>query len=287
MPEIIRHDTYFEVYKSSSTTFDELINTLNIRIYDIGAIQLEPRWWCYQSTINSHCSIFYTENGTAFLLCNDRKVRLEPGKYYFFPSQTKITLPPNDDTFLYLIHFRISTLANADIWHLLRPDYMVLDAIPAYLAQRFKHFCSCAPVTFPEQLSVCALVYEFFALFAAEAKLAFPEYNKFEVERILKAVNLIDRNPVRTFRVAELAKNAGLGRERFTKAFKAIIGITPARYQTERKIHHIQTRLISDNPTLAMLAEEFGFSSAFHLSSLFKRYVGMSPRKFRLQNKHN
>ena len=284
MPEIIRHDAYFETYKSSATNIDELINTLNIRIYDIGAIQLEPQWWCYQSTINSHCSIFHTENGTAFLFCNDRKVRLEPGKYYFFPSQTKITLPPNNDTFLYLAHFRISTLANVDIWHLLRPDYMVLDSIPDHLEKRFKHFCASAPETLPDQLNVCALIYEFFALFAAKAKLAFPEHNKFEVERIFKAVNLIDKNPYRTFRVTELAKNAGLGREHFTKAFKAIIGITPARYQMERKIYHIQNRLISDNPTLAMLAEEFGFSSAFHLSSIFKRYVGMSPREFRQQN---
>ncbi len=286
MPEIIRHDSYFEVYKSSSASFDELINTLNIRIYDIGSIQLKPRWWSYQSTINSHCSIFHTENGTAYLFCNDRKVRLEPGKYYFFPSQAKLTLPPNDDTFLYLIHFRISTLANVDLWHLFHPDYMVLDAISPCLEERFKHFCTQVPGTLPEQLSVCAMIYEFFALFVAAAKLEFPTHNKFEVERIIKVVNLIDKNPHSTFRVGMLAKNAGLGRERFSKAFKKIIGISPGRYQTERKIHHIQNRLLTDDSSIAMLAEEFGFSSAFHLSNLFKRHVGISPREFRLQNRN-
>ena len=60
-----------------------------------------------------------------------------------------------------------------------------------------------------------------------------------------------------------------------------VTGMAPARYQMIFRLNCIQQQLLHGDAKLQTLARDFGFSSAYHLSSAFKRYFGVSPAAFR------
>lgn len=274
-------DSYVENYKKRILTMDELINTLSIRIYDMGAVWLKRPDWSGQTTLDSFCRIFYTENGTAWITCDRKRVELRPGRFYFFPARTQMFFPENHDTFMYLLHCRISVLSGIDLWHLLIPHAVEMQPTDPVLVEEFKHFALNPPHDMVRQMDLLVLTYRLIALFFRAGNFSLPEYSNAMVMRISKAISLLEKDPLRTFRISELARLCGRSRTRFSTEFKMVTGMAPARYQMVFRLNCIQQQLLRDDVTLQTLARDFGFSSAYHLSSAFKRYFGVSPASFR------
>ena len=274
-------DSYVESYKNRLLTMDELINTLSIRIYDMGAQWLKTPDWSGQTTLDSFCRIFYTENGTAWVTCDGERIEFLPGRFYFFPAHTKMFFPENHDTFLYLLHCRINVLSGIDLWHLLLPHAVELATPEPELAAEFKRFALNPPCDMNGQLDLLVLTYRLVALFFREGNFSLPNYSDAMVKRISKAVSLLEKEPLRSFRIAELARLCGRSRARFSTEFKMVTGMAPARYQMIFRLNCIQQQLLRSDAKLQALARDFGFSSAYHLSSAFKHYFGVSPAAFR------
>jgi len=91
----------------------------------------------------------------------------------------------------------------------------------------------------------------------------------------------IDADLAEDLTVAALAHDAGLSRSHFTRAFQNETGQSPRDFILNRRVARARDLLSSTQIPLADIPSQTGFSSQAHLSSAFKRIVGVSPGRYR------
>ena len=79
----------------------------------------------------------------------------------------------------------------------------------------------------------------------------------------------------------ELSRIADLSPHHFGTAFKTSLGIPPHRYVIERRIDLARDLLRRRDKPISEVAYAVGFSSQSHLTTNFRRAMGVTPRKFR------
>ncbi|MCK3655322.1 AraC family transcriptional regulator [Pasteurellaceae bacterium Macca] len=103
-----------------------------------------------------------------------------------------------------------------------------------------------------------------------------------------KALLAIHQSPEKEWTVDNLAELALMSRSRFASTFKKIIGISPMSYLTNWRIAVAQA-LLRKGISVALVAEQVGYSHNAVLSRVFMRELGMSPSEwlaqYKLQNK--
>lgn len=79
----------------------------------------------------------------------------------------------------------------------------------------------------------------------------------------------------------ELRESSGLSRTAFAERFEAQIGFAPKEYIRRLKIEAAARELAEGTRTIADVAFEYRFSSLTYFKTLFKRYIGCSPKQYR------
>ena len=97
--------------------------------------------------------------------------------------------------------------------------------------------------------------------------------------RVLDAAALTEKTDF-----ASLARTLGMSYSAFRHVFKDQIGMGPAQYLLSRRLDEARRLLTETTRSVAAIAEQTGFSSPSHFSTLFKRKAGLSPHAFRLRN---
>ncbi|MGM9648610.1 MAG: helix-turn-helix domain-containing protein [Butyricicoccaceae bacterium] len=64
-------------------------------------------------------------------------------------------------------------------------------------------------------------------------------------------------------------------------AFKRETGLSPIQYVIHRRIGEAQSLLVETELPIHRIEEQLGFGSSCHLTAMFKKYVGLSPREYR------
>lgn len=82
-------------------------------------------------------------------------------------------------------------------------------------------------------------------------------------------------------RMTDLVKASGYSERRLFSLFQERIGLTPGNYITRCRIDRARELIAAPSrPSLLDVALSCGFSSASHFSSVFRKYVGESPRSY-------
>ncbi|HYE05287.1 MAG TPA: AraC family transcriptional regulator [Planctomycetota bacterium] len=98
-------------------------------------------------------------------------------------------------------------------------------------------------------------------------------------QRYGKLLAAIDQQPRADLGVAEMAREIGLGREGFTRAFRRDVGLTPREYLRRALARHASQRLLAGE-SVTSVAEGLRFSSPFWFSRFFKARLGAAPSAF-------
>jgi AraC family transcriptional regulator len=96
-------------------------------------------------------------------------------------------------------------------------------------------------------------------------------------------INYIQEHLDRDLSLAELASVAQLSSFHFARLFKQSTGYSPHQYHIQCRIDCAKKLLKDDNLSIADIAQTVGFANQGHLNYHFKRLVGITPRKFKLQ----
>ena len=78
----------------------------------------------------------------------------------------------------------------------------------------------------------------------------------------------------------ELAASMRYLHQRYSMPFKQVTGQTPLEYRTRIRIESAKQMLESGELSIAEIGEKIGFSSPAHFSTVFKKLVGISPKKY-------
>ncbi|MGW6703884.1 AraC family transcriptional regulator [Streptomyces sp. NPDC054956] len=95
------------------------------------------------------------------------------------------------------------------------------------------------------------------------------------------ALRLLHENPAHGWTVESLAHKVGVSRAALARRFTELVGEPPMSYLTGWRLALAADLLRDPSTTLASAAHQVGYSSAFALSTAFKRVRGISPREFR------
>ena len=102
-------------------------------------------------------------------------------------------------------------------------------------------------------------------------------------EQLRPAVAYMNQHCLENPRLAAVARSVHLAPNYFHRKFVDTFHVTPCEYMLNRRLNLARQLLLTTNLTLARIAERCGFSSAFHLSKIFKKRCGVSPKQFRRQ----
>ncbi|CAM3098810.1 helix-turn-helix transcriptional regulator [Rariglobus hedericola] len=101
-------------------------------------------------------------------------------------------------------------------------------------------------------------------------------------EWLATALGMIDTPDLtRPPTVNELAEACGLGVHTFRREFARHTGVGPVAYVHRIRMERARSLLTSTDLPIKVIAQQLGFSDAFHFSSAFKKYAGWSPRSFK------
>lgn len=96
---------------------------------------------------------------------------------------------------------------------------------------------------------------------------------------IRAARDLIDDDPLASVSLADLSRESGLSRFQVLRGFARVTGLTPHAYLLQARIH-IARRLIAQGMPLAEAAFASGFADQSHMTRVFVRKYGLSPRVY-------
>jgi AraC family transcriptional regulator len=81
--------------------------------------------------------------------------------------------------------------------------------------------------------------------------------------------------------LADLAAVAGLSRMHFACQFRAATGFRPHKYLLRRRINRAEELLLGSTMTIVDIALTVGFQSQSHFTTVFKRFTGHAPYRWR------
>jgi AraC family transcriptional regulator len=99
--------------------------------------------------------------------------------------------------------------------------------------------------------------------------------------RLRRTLEFIDAHLSETIGLADLARNSGLTRMHFAVQFRRATGVRPHEYLLRRRIEQAQTLLLTSQGNLMDIALSCGFRSQPHFTTVFKRFVGETPHRWR------
>lgn len=101
--------------------------------------------------------------------------------------------------------------------------------------------------------------------------------------KIGKALAAIHRDPESNWTVESLAKEVGMSRSGFSAKFTELVGDSAKSYLTKWRMQIARIKLAENVASIAVVAEQLGYSSEAAFSRAFKRNFGVSPSKVRHQ----
>lgn len=79
----------------------------------------------------------------------------------------------------------------------------------------------------------------------------------------------------------DLARELGINYSQISKTFSRVAGLTIEKFVINQKIEKAKELISYDELSIAEIADELSFSSAAHLSSLFKKVTGMTATEYK------
>jgi AraC-like DNA-binding protein len=99
--------------------------------------------------------------------------------------------------------------------------------------------------------------------------------------RLARVIQFVGAHMEEPIRLADLARAAGITRMHFAAQFRATVGMSPHEYLLKRRIRRAQTLLVDPKQRLVDVALSVGFQAQPHFTTVFRRYVGESPHRWR------
>ena len=112
-------------------------------------------------------------------------------------------------------------------------------------------------------------------------RLLLPTSKGLSSERLQRVRDYVEAHLDEDLSLTLLAGIACLSPYHFSRSFKEATGVGPQRFVIQRRLERAKALIRRTNQPLASIAQEVGFTDQSHLSSIFRREMGLTPGRFR------
>lgn len=99
--------------------------------------------------------------------------------------------------------------------------------------------------------------------------------------KILQAIDLFTTNLEEPLDLRTVARAVHMSPSHFSHQFQQQVGVPPIRFREQQRLERARHLLLATDDSIAEIGRKVGFDNAFHFTTRFKKYSGMSPRGFR------
>jgi AraC family transcriptional regulator len=103
--------------------------------------------------------------------------------------------------------------------------------------------------------------------------------------RLKRVVDYIDASISSKITLCDLAAVAGLSRMHFASQFRVATGLRPHEFVLQRRIRRAEELMRDTSMTIMEIALAVGFQTQAHFTTVFKRFSGWTPRRWRVSNR--
>ncbi len=102
--------------------------------------------------------------------------------------------------------------------------------------------------------------------------------------RLRRAMEYIDANLAECVTLPGIAQAVGLSSMHFAAQFRVTTGLRPHEYVLRRRVERAQQMLLETSLSLVEIALSVGFRSQSHFTSVFTKFIGRPPQKWKRHN---
>ncbi|MBR0692753.1 helix-turn-helix domain-containing protein [Bradyrhizobium lablabi] len=99
--------------------------------------------------------------------------------------------------------------------------------------------------------------------------------------RMKRLEQYLSANIHRPISLGDMAAVAGLSKMHFAAQFRAATGFRPHEYLLLKRVEHAKAAMLQTTMPLVEVAFSVGFNAQAHFSTVFKRFTGMSPARWK------
>jgi AraC family transcriptional regulator len=95
-------------------------------------------------------------------------------------------------------------------------------------------------------------------------------------------VDYIQSNLMDNISVTELANLVQMSPSHFSRLFSASFGVAPYKFVMHERIEGAKVMLVSTQLSASDIASAYGFASQSHFIKVFRQFVGVTPKQYKL-----
>lgn len=107
----------------------------------------------------------------------------------------------------------------------------------------------------------------------------------YDADAISSSILFMKQNIHGFFSIEELAKQQNLSVSHYSKCFRIKTGHSPVQYFNQLKVYKSCEYLYFSSRSIKEICAELGFEDPYYFSRLFKKFMGLSPSKYKAQYK--
>jgi AraC-like DNA-binding protein len=112
-------------------------------------------------------------------------------------------------------------------------------------------------------------------------KAAGPRILPTRLGRFEEIAEFLSKNYLEPIRIPDIARAAGVSRTHAMRLFRRITGMSLLGYLLQQRLSNAQRLLATGDRKVAAIAAECGFGSTARFYAAFRKFIGMSPGKYR------
>ncbi len=258
-------------------------------IYCAYKSSLNRKIWHAQHQRTNYSRFYYILDGVCRITINDIEYTATKNHLILIPANSDYSYSIADDNTMVKLwcHFN-SMVDGTSLFDLITCNYLVKPADPVKMETLFQELIKTFPNSYPiiSQLRQQALLSEILMEFlqSGSYRMASPgSENRMELDRI---ITYMETHLSEKITISRLASLAHMNANYFIQVFTKTYGTSPLKMLNQIKLENIRQSLEKTDDPISEIALRMGFDDISYFSKFTKKYLGFSPRDYRLYIKN-